>query len=569
MQLLNDLFVNLCILGIVFITFNVSTKKRKGFISATSNIYRRIHFGVNMGGIGVVLMCFSINVGNFILDLRQIPIVIAAIYGGLLPPIIAAFIIAAGRIILFPIGQTTIVALVLSIFTGILCGVVSKIRLDVKKKILVMILSHLILLSAIFCVSIPYSLMPIHIYAGYWSISFMAGFVIYYLMEYLRQSKEHLENTQENIEIDLLLQTSLDRFSQDLFGVTNLDDMEDRFVKEVQKVMNTENISIIEIDQDDNIVTKRGNDNQLFKKMTSLELRHHPFCEIINIGDGYFLKIGEYRGKTYLLFIGDKTPLDITPKTVWLKTVTRYVNTQYDSFRVIQDLTTSLEQMDVNRTIPPWLLRMLFNLSEKERKSLSQDLHDGALQEQIVWYRKLEQLSSHDSTPEEIQKQLQQITEGLLDVIHQIRITCNELRPPRLRDTGLISSLEALFEFMQIRTDYSIHFETSYFFEALNDEILIGLYRIVQELLANAAKHSNATQVYISLSTPPGRIELKYQDNGVGMNLDALDSSLNRMGIYGMRERVRSLDGEIDFESAPNQGLAAFISVPANYEKHN
>jgi two-component system sensor histidine kinase ComP len=248
-----------------------------------------------------------------------------------------------------------------------------------------------------------------------------------------------------------------------------------------------------------------------------------------------------------------------------LKTITRYVCVLYDSFRLIEDLTKELERATIDKASPAWMLRLLFNLSENERKRLSQDLHDAALQEQIIWYRKLEQLCNDDSIPVELRKQLEEITEGLLDVIYQIRITCNELMPPMLKQEGLVSSLEVLFEFTQIRTDYSIQFNSAGFDDTLNDIQLIGIYRIVQELLANATKHSEATQVSITLSCQESQIHLTYEDNGVGMDVNKLSGqSFNQMGVYGMTERVRSMDGTMEIRSSLNNGLAVVISIPVS-----
>lgn len=89
------------------------------------------------------------------------------------------------------------------------------------------------------------------------------------------------------------------------------------------------------------------------------------------------------------------------------------------------------------------------------------------------------------------------------------------------------------------------------------------MYRIVQELLANAAKHSRATEVHINLSSEGKEVHLNYEDNGVGMNLHEEDSLMS-MGIYGMKERARSMDGTIVFHSPEHKGLAVFISIPAD-----
>lgn len=381
--------------------------------------------------------------------------------------------------------------------------------------------------------------------------------------------KKRVEQTLEESEkLYYLLQTSLDRFSHDLFGDIKVNEVELRLIKEVQEVTKTEKVSIIEVDRNNHVVVTNGYvsiSSKHLQDITEINPKDLPLCEIIEMPDVYLVKIAEVRGKGYLLCIDKQNSnLNIIANNVWLKTITRYVNVLYDNFRIIEELTKELEQLATHQLAPSWLLRLLFSLSENERKRLSQDLHDAALQEQIIWYRILEQISTDRSIPEHFREQLQQVMQGLLDVIYQIRNTCNELRPPLLKEAGIVSSLQALIDLTQIRTNFSIHFESADFHHTLTDDLLIGVYRILQELLANAGKHSNATRVYVELTSQPHKISLKYEDNGIGMDLSRMEDSFSSMGVYGMKERVRSMNGKIDFQSTPNNGLAAFISIPVH-----
>lgn len=382
--------------------------------------------------------------------------------------------------------------------------------------------------------------------------------------------KEMVQLIRESEDRYYRLQTSLDRFSSDLFGVMRVSEMERRLIKEIEETIKATKISLIEVDQRNNVSIKYGNHhiaNSILEDIANRNLRALPLCELFEVQDGYFLKIADIRGTIDIICIGEKPrTLQITSKRVWLKTITRYVSVLYDNFRLIEDLTKEMEELASNQATPSWLLRLLFNLAENERKRLSQDLHDAALQEQIIWYRKLDQLSTDPSISQAVREQLQQITQGLLDVIYQIRITCNELRPPMLKEEGIVSSLEALFEFTQMRADFSIGFNASEFAQTLNDEQLLGLYRIVQELLANATKHSNATHVMFTLSSDTERIRLVYEDNGIGMDVGSLKDSFGSMGMYGMEQRVRSMDGNISLHSSPNNGLVVHISIPVSTE---
>jgi signal transduction histidine kinase len=566
MKLLHELFNNLCILGMVLVTFHLFTTKNKGFISPSASLDRKLYFSANMGLLGIILMLSTIHFNGTIMDLRQIPVVISAIYGGVLPSILVSLIIAAGRILLFPVDEGTILAAVIMVLLGILCGALSKTRLQTGGKWIAMIGTHLLMVTVGYFLIIQdkTKLSAINIY--YWSVSVIGAAVIYFLMEHLRKSKELAQTVEENAVTDFLLQTSLDRFSHELFGVVKVSEMERRLVMEVKEVMNATCVSLIEADRNRGLIIKTGEGhapNRLLEDIGKLNPTLLQVCEIIDMPNGCLIKITEIREKSYLLCIGEKTP-KATSKRVWLNTITRYASVLYDNFRVIEDLTKEIEQtMAAHQTAPSWLLRLLFHLSENERKSLSQDLHDGALQEQIVWYRQMELLSTDHTVPEQLRKQLQPIVEGLLDVVYQIRMTCNELRPPMLKEFGLVSSLGALFELTQMRANYFIDFEASKFHHTPNDETLISLYRIVQELLANAAKHSNATRVSVTLMSNMDRIQLTYEDNGVGLACNAMKDSFDNMGIYGIKERVRSMDGHIEFHSQTDEGLAIFISIPA------
>ncbi|WP_123040295.1 PAS domain S-box protein [Cohnella candidum] len=366
------------------------------------------------------------------------------------------------------------------------------------------------------------------------------------------------------------LQASLDRFSNDLFGHVDVTELERRLVQEVRTVLQADLVSLVETDENDGIRVINGS---VLREEAQAVLRERSrasqsICEMMAYPGGYLLKIVEIRGHSYWLCIGEMPPsLSQMPTRIWLETICRYVSVLYDNFRVIEDLTRELKESTKQEPAPSWLLRLLFKLNEHERKRLSQDLHDAALQEQIIWYRKLDQLMANPAVSDELRVDMERIAQGLLDVIYQIRITCIDLRPPMLKEEGLVASLESLFEFTQMRTDYAIRFQTNEFRAELNEEQSIGLYRIVQELLANATKHSNAAKVSFSLSQPANWVQLVYEDDGIGMDMKKVEDTFVSMGMYGMRERVHSLNGKIVFRSKPNEGLTIYIRIPMSKQK--
>jgi diguanylate cyclase len=202
--MLNDLFVNLCILGMLFCIFNLVTTNSKGFISPDSGLRSRIQFGLCMGCLGIILMYHTIPYKSTILDLRQIPIVIAAIYGGFVPSLAAAIVIAGGRIALFEVNKASLFATVLVLLIGISNGALSKLRMSRRNKWLVITVSNLILTSLVFLLLVKDRKTLINIYVGFWFVSVSGGFIMYYLAEYLRQSTELFQKAEENAATDFL-----------------------------------------------------------------------------------------------------------------------------------------------------------------------------------------------------------------------------------------------------------------------------------------------------------------------------------------------------------------------------
>ncbi|MCI3921181.1 PAS domain S-box protein [Paenibacillus sp. TRM 82003] len=331
------------------------------------------------------------------------------------------------------------------------------------------------------------------------------------------------------------LQQSLNRFSADLSNVMKVSQLEQRLIEEVHSVLGVIEATVEEVP------AGNGNGRECTGEMWTL--------------------LGEKGNNPVYLRIAPEPTLQKIEKE-WLETAVRYVSILYDNLHFIEDLMQRLEHSVSTNETPRWMLRLLFQLSEKERSVLSSDLHDSVLQALIVWYRKLESLRSLRNFDADIQHELKQIEEGLLDAIHQIRNTCNELRPPFLLKMGLVESLKSLFEYTRMFANYEIEFSAVNLRSNLNEEQVLGLYRIIQELLNNANKHSQADKVTMVLNEHDGILEFQYSDNGIGMCLHQAGQSFQHMGIAGMEKRVISLEGKIEMRSSPQEGFHLHIGLP-------
>ncbi|XEC96267.1 ATP-binding protein [Paenibacillus tarimensis] len=361
---------------------------------------------------------------------------------------------------------------------------------------------------------------------------------------------------------------SLESFSHRVAAVMKVNDLEKCLADEVFTMLPVRSVAFLERECMSGDIMMKWHQGPIPLQDVLPQIK----SGIGRLGVGQYLKtvlgncyvIGESRNVQHLMWISDKnnyTELNHDER-VWLRTLITYAGFVYENLQLIEGLVHDLDSKSGEKA-PPWVLRLLFRLSENERRRLASDLHDSALQDQLMWYRKLEALTNdNDSHPLEMRKELAAIQEGLLDVMHQIRETCNELRPPFLQEMGIVEALENLCSHTQLHANYAIEFDHRSFDLRLDGEYVLTIYRITQELLRNSMKHAKATKVELRLWMEDGTIRYRYRDNGIGMETDRLQSSFQHMGLSGIRERVRGLEGKTIFRSTLGEGFEISISLP-------
>jgi signal transduction histidine kinase len=209
------------------------------------------------------------------------------------------------------------------------------------------------------------------------------------------------------------------------------------------------------------------------------------------------------------------------------------------------------------------LLHQVITAQEAERKRLSRELHDEtgqALTSLIVSMRVLANKAADDRQRELLLSARDVAAEVLLD----IRNMAVELRPTALDDLGLAAAMRKYAADFQERFGITVHFAADLAIPALDSDLSVTLYRIMQEGLTNAARHSGATNVDIRLEATTGAICLKISDNGKGLPSGELERALRekRLGIYGMQERVELCGGQFSLESTPGSGATISVSIP-------
>ncbi|MFF2176397.1 ATP-binding protein [Lysinibacillus sp. NPDC058147] len=251
---------------------------------------------------------------------------------------------------------------------------------------------------------------------------------------------------------------------------------------------------------------------------------------------------------------------------LWLELLALYVSMFIDNLKLIEDLVCEIRLMkDNNDTQLPWLDKLLWNIIEKEKSILAQELHDTILQEQLHLARELDVLASSANIKKE---KVLDIREQLLNASKDLREYCENLSPPLLDTFGLQIALKKLTQKVKIRSDFLLNTQIERVqFQDVTLHLVV--YRLVQELLNNAIKHAEATEVSLKLQAINRGFILQYDDNGIGCNIEDLMQSSASMGINGIRERVRAFNGDITITSSHNEGMHIFIQIQEDVESYD
>ncbi len=209
----------------------------------------------------------------------------------------------------------------------------------------------------------------------------------------------------------------------------------------------------------------------------------------------------------------------------------------------------------------------LFRSLEKERKSVAREIHDGPLQLGLDLNRRLRFLIGESPTDDKSVQDISHMRELIEDLNFELRLICNDLRPPTLTDLGLLPAIELMCEETMQKELLVISLETVGISREhrFKEETELAAYRFLQEGITNALKHSGSTKLKIHIAMREASIELMISDSGKGFDTSKIyDWSLTgvHFGLVGMKERIESLGGNLQISSTIGQGAVLKASIP-------
>ncbi|WP_300562162.1 sensor histidine kinase [Companilactobacillus sp.] len=216
-----------------------------------------------------------------------------------------------------------------------------------------------------------------------------------------------------------------------------------------------------------------------------------------------------------------------------------------------------LKNMEDNHDI----VRKINRTQENERKRISEDLHDSVAQSVYSSIMTLNRMKTGDTQQDKMISQVQEQLRGTLSDIKGLAV---DVRPAVLDNFGLTAAIHALVKRMQPSTDIELDFiDRSGDLSFLSDDIQTTLYRIVQEAVTNAIKHSEAETIVIMLVAHKNKISLEVIDDGIGFNMYTKDSyNGSSLGMINMNERVKSLNGYFLVDSKKDEGTTITAEFP-------
>jgi PAS domain S-box-containing protein len=204
----------------------------------------------------------------------------------------------------------------------------------------------------------------------------------------------------------------------------------------------------------------------------------------------------------------------------------------------------------------------LIEAQEEERARIARDLHDDINQRLALLCIEIERLKKEipDSNGEIISR-VDKIREYGEDIVIDLQAMSHELHPPRLEYLGIAAAMRGFCEEFGGKQRLEIDFSSHDLPSPVPPDISVCLFRVLQEALHNAAKHSGAQRFDVHLWGAKNEIQLTVSDRGVGFDSDAAIKGCG-LGLISMRERVRLVNGTVSIVSELMQGTEIHVRVP-------
>jgi signal transduction histidine kinase len=230
------------------------------------------------------------------------------------------------------------------------------------------------------------------------------------------------------------------------------------------------------------------------------------------------------------------------------------------SIGIVENITEQKQAAEAIQT-EQQLLRRIIDLHERDRQITAYEIHDGITQQITASLFHLEAFRRlRESDAKTADKSLETALKLISQSVDETRRLISGLRPLILDEYGVVEAIDYLVCENRERSGMQIDFHHDVRFKRLVPPLESAAFRIVQEAIANACRHSQSPAVIVELVQRDDRLHIKVQDQGLGFDPNAVEET--RFGLRSIRERARLLGGRAEIQSAPGSGTSISVELP-------
>lgn len=230
-----------------------------------------------------------------------------------------------------------------------------------------------------------------------------------------------------------------------------------------------------------------------------------------------------------------------------------------------KDLNIKEKQLIESREGLRKLTTSLTLAEEKTRRSIATTLHDTLGYSMVSLFHAIKELRYSDLSLSEKEEKLEHITSDMEKLIDDTRAFTFSISPPLLYELGLDAALASRCENIRNTTHIKCHFCTHGNERKIPEDTKVLLYQMAHELLVNVIKHANAREVLVQTRWGAKKVQLLVEDDGIGFTNGTFEQKmqeLSGMGLFSIRERLKTMGGNFDIVSVEGKGTTVSIVVP-------
>jgi signal transduction histidine kinase len=238
----------------------------------------------------------------------------------------------------------------------------------------------------------------------------------------------------------------------------------------------------------------------------------------------------------------------------------------------IGTLLNSRDRITVEQQRLELFISQTLERQELERQYLAHELHDETAQELVDISHKIDELlEDKNGTQPYVADMLSQLRHDVDQILEGTRRLIQGIRPPLLEELGLKPALLWLVDQTAEEAGIEVKLGIVEPMSRITRAVEISLFRIAQEALTNAKRHSRATRIDLAIMVEGKQVVMKVTDNGAGFHVPDAEALMRhgKFGIMGIMERARLVGGNVQVESMPGVGTTVTAQMPLGDDNHN